>query len=514
MMAPEEMITEMAPEMMAPEMMTPEMMAPEGMITEGIMPEGIMPEGRTYLENLYILTRLRYELAAARLDGEGAREAEERVLEFLDGLYGGSGRKQEEEEKQERRRDEGEDEGEDEDGQPPLLQLFVKYRMTAFERHVVMMLLFWELEEGAARANADLCGGRGEVTLRLLKLTWEGEPDTGKMYMSLNEGSLLREVFLEEGHERGMDGPLYLKKSVMSFILGGRADGAADPRLAEEGRVDMEGSPVPGARRMKSPFRLSDVVLPEFSAQQLQAAARRVKNAGVVYREWGLGSIVPYGRGVSLLFFGPPGTGKTMAAGALANELDMELFRINLPAVVSKYVGETERNIEKIFESARGRRVVLFFDEADVLFGKRTDIKEANDRYGNMEAAFLLQRIEEYEGVSVLATNLRRNFDEAFSRRLTALVDFPFPDETAREEIWRRSVPEKLMGEGLNLKEIAARFELSGSSIKNSVLYAAFLAADRGGDKLTKELVLEGVRQEYLKQGKTLSREEMGLTAG
>lgn len=268
-------------------------------------------------------------------------------------------------------------------------------------------------------------------------------------------------------------------------------------------------SPIGKAKRVPLPFGLEDIVLPKLQKKQIRDACAQVRFKKKVYQEWGMEKIVAYGKGVSILFFGPPGTGKTMAAQIVAAELGMELYRVSLPAVVSKYIGETEKNLDEIFEQAGRRQIVLFFDEADVLFGKRTEIKDSNDKYSNMEAAFLLQKMEEYEGVTILATNYRKNFDEAFSRRMKFVIDFPFPEKEERKEIWKRSIPEKLFAGELDLEYLSERFELSGSNIKNIILHAAFLTAAAGDECLTMPVILEAVKHEYGKLGKVISDHEL-----
>ena len=201
----------------------------------------------------------------------------------------------------------------------------------------------------------------------------------------------------------------------------------------------------------------------------------------------------PTGGGISVIFAGPPGTGKTMAAQVMASELCLDLYRIELPAVVSKYIGETEKNLEEIFEQASKSQVILFFDEADVLFSKRTEVRDSNDKYSNMEAAFLLQKMEEYEGITVLATNFLQNFDEAFKRRMKFIIDFPFPGPEERRQIWRQAFPAEVPVDGeLDFDFLAGAFELSGSNIKNSVLHAAFLAA-ASGEAVSMRHVIAGV---------------------
>ncbi len=257
-------------------------------------------------------------------------------------------------------------------------------------------------------------------------------------------------------------------------------------------------------------FTFDDLVLPPDRKRQLEDACLRVKNRYRVYEDWGF-SDSAYGTGLSIAFSGPPGTGKTMAAQVMAGELGMELYKVNLAAAVSKYVGETEKNLQEIFDEAARMQAILFFDEADVLFARRTEVRDSRDRYGNMEAAFLLQKMEEYAGVTVLATNYLQNMDEAFKRRLTHIIDFPFPDRDSRRRIWERATPGKLplLGE-VDLDFLAERFELSGSQIRSSLLNAAFAAAGRGDAGVGMEHILRAVRNEFQKSGRQLTQKDLG----
>ena len=184
-----------------------------------------------------------------------------------------------------------------------------------------------------------------------------------------------------------------------------------------------------------------DLVLPGDAKVQLREICEQVRLHGRVFEEWGFGRKLSLGKGLHALFSGPSGTGKTMAAEIMAAELELELYKIDLSGVVSKYIGETEKNLDRVFAEAEATSAVLFFDEADALFGKRSDVKDAHDRYANIETSFLLQRMEEYDGVTILATNLRRNLDEAFSRRLAFVVQFPFTEAAERLLIWHRVFP-------------------------------------------------------------------------
>lgn len=264
------------------------------------------------------------------------------------------------------------------------------------------------------------------------------------------------------------------------------------------------------ARKVETVFTWEDLILPETSKGLLRSACDQMRCRRKVYDAWGFGRKLAYGAGLSMLFSGPPGTGKTMAAQIAAGELGLELYKVELPAVVSKYVGETEKNLSEIFREAARSQAVLFFDEADVLFGKRTEMKDAHDKYSNMEAAYLLQKMEEYDGVSVLATNFLQNFDEAFKRRLKFIIEFPFPDAGYRRLLWRSVFPAETPLEGdIDWEFLAAQFELSGSAIKNVAVNAAFLAAGAGGAVGMSHL-LTALRRELVKSGKMLSREDFG----
>ena len=250
-----------------------------------------------------------------------------------------------------------------------------------------------------------------------------------------------------------------------------------------------------------------DLVLPSDRRQQLQSVAARVANRQIVQRDWGFGEKLSRGRGVAVLFSGLPGTGKTMAAEVLARALSLELFQIDLSTVVSKYIGETEKQLGSIFAEAERSQCILFFDECDAIFGKRTEVKDAHDRYANTEVNYLLQRLEQYDGIVLLATNFQKNIDDAFLRRLHDSIDFPFPDEVAREQIWRKQFPRQApVDSAIDFGFLAAQFKIPGGNIRNAALYAAFRAAEEGGFDATIRMahVLDGVRREFQKQGKLM----------
>jgi len=246
------------------------------------------------------------------------------------------------------------------------------------------------------------------------------------------------------------------------------------------------------AQRIEPRHGWADLVLPDDRLAQLQEMCDQFRYRHIVYDEWGFGRRSLAGRGLSALFAGPSGTGKTMAAEIIANELELNLYRIDLSAVVSKYIGETEKNLKRVFDAAEGGNDILLFDEADALFGKRSETKDAHDRYANIEVSYLLQKIEAYGGVAILTSNLRKNLDEAFMRRLHFTIEFPFPDEKARLQIWQKVLPDQApVGEDIDLDDLAIRFKFSGGSIRNVWVNAAFLAA-REGEPVTTRIPKAG----------------------
>lgn len=263
------------------------------------------------------------------------------------------------------------------------------------------------------------------------------------------------------------------------------------------------------ATRIETQFGWDDLILPEESKELLKEISRQNRYRSKVYGEWKFGTRFAYGMGTALLFAGSPGTGKTMAAQVLAHEMDIELFRVDLSTVVSKYIGETEKNLNLIFEEAKKSYCILFFDEADVLFGKRTEVKDSQDKYSNMEAAFLLQKMEEYDGISILATNFQQNIDEAFKRRLRYIIEFSMPTLQERKKMWQNVFPlEVPLEDGIDYGFLAERFELTGSNIKNIAVNAAFLAASENTEVGMKQLI-KALRNEYKKSGKRLTKEEL-----
>jgi SpoVK/Ycf46/Vps4 family AAA+-type ATPase len=263
------------------------------------------------------------------------------------------------------------------------------------------------------------------------------------------------------------------------------------------------------ATSIKPHYSWSDIVLPPDKLRQLREVCYAVEYRSIVYDEWGFDNKLSLGKGLSLLFAGPSGTGKTMAAEILAGELGLDLYKIDLSTVISKYIGETEKNLSRIFTEAATSNAVLFFDEADALFGKRSEVRDSHDRYANIEINYLLQRMEEYEGTVILATNLRKNMDDAFVRRIQFTIEFPFPSFDQRLAIWQRAWPENTPRKDLDIDFMAKRFEITGGNIRNIALSAAFLGAEDGGCVRMKHLI-RATWQEYQKMGKVIVDGEFG----
>jgi len=259
------------------------------------------------------------------------------------------------------------------------------------------------------------------------------------------------------------------------------------------------------AQHIEPKAKWEDLVLPEDAMSQLHEIAAQYQHRQTVYETWGFARKLSYGKGINVLFAGSSGTGKTMAAEILAAKLGLDLFKINLSSVVSKYIGETEKNLDKIFTAAENANVILFFDEADALFGKRSEVKDAHDRYANLEISYLLQKMEQHESITILATNLRQNLDEAFVRRLAFIVHFPMPDEAHRRRIWESVWPEEVpLSNDVDLDILSCQWKLSGGNIKNIALNAAFLGAPEGL-QINAQHVLHATSREHQKLGKKLA---------
>ena len=265
------------------------------------------------------------------------------------------------------------------------------------------------------------------------------------------------------------------------------------------------------AKKIKPLYHWPQLVLPAKKKELVRDIVRHVQQWRRVMEEWQFNSLMSRGKGLTVLFSGPPGTGKTMAAEVIANALQMDLYRIDLAGVVSKYIGETEKNLSRIFREAEYSDAILFFDEADALFGKRSEVKDAHDRYANIEINYLLQQIENFEGVVVLATNMRQHLDEAFLRRMQVVVEFPIPAYEDRVRIWRQSFPEKApLHPDVDFDFLARQFELAGGHITNVAMWAALLASEEGGPICMRHCV-RATRRELEKIGRRCMKEEFAI---
>lgn len=264
-------------------------------------------------------------------------------------------------------------------------------------------------------------------------------------------------------------------------------------------------------QRIESPAGWSDLILPEPQMQTLRQIVAQVRQRSTVYEEWGLGSRTARGLGISAMFAGASGTGKTLAAEVLANELELDLYRIDLSSIVSKYIGETEKNLRNVFDAAEDGGAILLFDEADALFGKRSEVKDSHDRYANLEVSYLLQRMEAYRGLAILTTNMKSALDQAFLRRIRFVVQFPFPDAAMRAAIWRQAYGKSVPTEEIDYAQLAL-LQIAGGNIRNIALNAAFLAADEGS-KIGMPHLLRAAQSEYAKLDKSLTEIKLGGNA-
>jgi SpoVK/Ycf46/Vps4 family AAA+-type ATPase len=261
------------------------------------------------------------------------------------------------------------------------------------------------------------------------------------------------------------------------------------------------------AQRIDAAAGWEELVLPKLQRDILQDIVTQVHQRAKVYEQWGFASNGARGLGISVLFAGVSGTGKTMAAEVLANELRLDLYRIDLSQVVSKYIGETEKNLRRVFDAAEEGGAILLFDEADALFGKRSDVKDSHDRYANIEVSYLLQRMEAYRGLAILTTNRKDSLDPAFLRRLRFVLQFPFPSANERARIWRTVFPKTTPIENVDADKLA-RLNVTGGNIRNIALQAAFLAAD-AGEPIRMPHLLRAARNEYVKLEKSLTEAEI-----
>ncbi|WP_322746323.1 ATP-binding protein [Nostoc sp. LEGE 12450] len=264
------------------------------------------------------------------------------------------------------------------------------------------------------------------------------------------------------------------------------------------------------ARKIEPKYTWDDIVLHPNQITQLQDICKEAEYRNLVHQKWGFADSLSLGKGLNVLFSGSSGTGKTMAAEVIAHQLQLDLYKIDLSQIVSKYIGETEKNLNRIFTAATNSNAILFFDEADALFGKRSEVQDARDRYANIEVGYLLQKMEEYEGIAILTTNLRNNIDEAFERRLRFIIEFTLPDTKNRHLIWQRIFPKNApCSPNLDLELLAQNLEITGANIRYIALTAAFLAADDGG-VIEMVHLIRALRREYQKMGQVVRDKDLG----
>ena len=263
------------------------------------------------------------------------------------------------------------------------------------------------------------------------------------------------------------------------------------------------------ASPIKPAYDWEDLVLPSSEVKMLKDACAHVKYRHTVYNQWGFSKKAAYGRGLSMLFAGPPGTGKTMAAQVVTNQLRMQMYKIQISQIVSKYIGETEKNLRQVFTEAKNANCILFFDEMDALFGKRSEVKDSHDRHANIETAYLLQQMEEYDGVVLMATNLLQNIDEAFMRRINFVIHFPFPDVPTRKRLWQKMLDTPApKSDDIDYDFLAENFKMAGGNIKNCVVHAAFLAAAEQSEIAMRHIV-SSVVNEQRKNNVVVLREDL-----
>jgi SpoVK/Ycf46/Vps4 family AAA+-type ATPase len=278
--------------------------------------------------------------------------------------------------------------------------------------------------------------------------------------------------------------------------------GDATDELADALRQHITNRLGATATRVKRLAGWPDIVLPDDVLDSLKEFVSRVRHRRTVYERWGYDKKLTSARGVTALFTGSPGTGKTLVASAIAKDLGLDLYRVDLARVVSKWIGETERNLASVFDAAEDGQAVVLFDEADSLFTKRTEVKSSVDRYANLEVNYLLQRLDTFEGIAILTTNFGGGIDAAFKRRLSFRLTFPFPDEEMRERLWRIHIPPEVPRTGdLDFVDLAEKYRLSGGYIRNAAVRAAFLAAAEGAT-LTQSHLERAVALEYREIGK------------
>ena len=394
-------------------------------------------------------------------------------------------------------------------------QLQTAYALDGFELDLLLLALAPELDVRYQRIYGalqdDPAQNHASVDLALNLLCATPHERLRRPRQLATDAPLFRHRLLQWPTERGSTEPLLQRglrvaPDLVELLLNDGPPDATALALRQRDAAEMASL----TRRLVVLQDWDDLVLPPDAMAQLRELCGQVQFRHEVLGNWGMGSKQALGRGVAALFSGPSGTGKTMAAGVVSRQLGRDLFRVDLSQVVSKYIGETEKNLSRIFDCAASINAVLFFDEADAMFGKRSEVKDAHDRHANVEVAYLLQKMEEYEGLAVLATNLRRNLDTAFLRRLHVVIDFPFPDEAQRLNIWQRMFPSSApLAPDVDFAALARELRLSGGHLRNVALAAASLAASEAKSIHQSHLAL-AAKREYEKLGHSWT----GLAAG
>ena len=261
------------------------------------------------------------------------------------------------------------------------------------------------------------------------------------------------------------------------------------------------------AQLIETDLEWTDLILNEKTSQQIAEIETWINHNAMLMGDWGMKSRIK--PGFRVLFAGPSGTGKTLTASLLGKYTNRDVYRIDLSLVISKYIGETEKNLSKLFDRARNKNWLLFFDEADAIFGKRTSIRDAHDKYANQEVSYLLQRIESHDGLVILASNLKNNIDSAFTRRFNSIVEFETPSVAERLMLWKNNIPEKvLLDDKIVMKEIARKYELNGANIVNVIHYACLKTLENNSTTISYSDLIKGIQKEYIKEGKMINLEE------
>jgi hypothetical protein len=376
--------------------------------------------------------------------------------------------------------------------------------IVALAPHVRPQVLdsFFEVNDGLGRGHTEFGGVQGKMHGGFLP--------TGETVLFLLAGTDLSrritcQALFERDHVFAFHGILRLETPPTGEpLLSGQlvlADQIVDLLTSGELRKPDYSRDFP-AKLISSEMEWEDLVLPADTLEQIHELEAWIRHEQVLMTDWGMGRRLR--PGYRCLLYGPPGTGKTLTATLLGKRLGRDVYRVALSTVISKYIGETEKNLERIFARAENMSCILFFDEADALFGKRTSVGDAHDRYANQEVAYLLQRVEEFPGVAILASNYSSNIDEAFMRRFQSVVHFPMPEVSERQRLWEASFStEAVLDEDVALDEIAAEYELSGGGMMNVVRYASLMALEAGTNVVRNQDIIDGIRRELNKDGRS-----------